>query len=99
MRSLIKRIVSGALGRPMESAVRSFDLNAADIDCFDESSDLHPNRPTRAIYVGVTGDVKVQLAGDNHPTTFVAVPVGTHPFSAVKIFDTGTSAGNVKALW
>jgi hypothetical protein len=61
---------------------------------------------TRAIYVGATGDVTVQMAGvlgatdGSNPTLFAAVPAGTTlNIACTFVMSTGTSSTNVVALW
>jgi len=54
---------------------------------------------TRAIYVGVTGDVKLLLKGDTANTTLKNVAVGYHPLRVAKIFATGTTANSIVALY
>lgn len=52
---------------------------------------------TRALYVGVSGDVKVDLAG-GATLTFKAAPVGMLPIQAVRVYSTGTTATDIVAL-
>ena len=54
---------------------------------------------TRAIYVGVAGDVKVNLYGSGTGIVFKAVPVGILPIRATLVASTGTTATNIVALW
>ena len=50
-------------------------------------------------YVGTGGDVKITTAaGDD--VTFVGLPTGSFvPVQTIKIFNTGTTASNIIALW
>lgn len=52
----------------------------------------------RALYVGVSGDVKV-TTWDGSTLTFKAAPVGILPVQAKVVFSTGTAATNILALW
>ena len=54
--------------------------------------------PARALYVGVSGDVRVRTTGNDN-LTFKNVPVGFFPVSVEKVFDTGTDAEEIIALW
>jgi len=55
---------------------------------------------TRAIYVGVAGDITMQLQGDSAAVLFKAVPVGTVlPVRATLVKATGTAAGNLLGLY
>ena len=57
------------------------------------------NAVTRALYVGAPGDVKVTMYGGDE-VTFVGVSGGTIlPIRVKKVFDTGTSASSMIALW
>lgn len=57
-------------------------------------------RPTRAIYVGVTGDLSVMGAEDGAAVVFAAVPAGSlMPLRVVKVLSTGTTAGGIVALF
>ena len=61
-------------------------------------SDSTTLTPTRALYVGGTGDVAVVMA-DGVTLTFTAVPAGILPVQVVKVLATGTTATNIVALW
>ena len=50
------------------------------------------------LYVGVSGNLKVQTAGGDI-ITFANLPVGFVPVQVVKVFSTGTTATNIIALW
>lgn len=62
----------------------------------DDDNDL--DTPTRAIYIGTSGDVKVDLV-DSGTVTFANVPIGILPVQAKRVYDTGTGASNLVALW
>lgn len=54
--------------------------------------------PTRGIYVGVSGDVKVTML-DGTAVTFVGLAAGViHPICCVQVFSTGTTATDIVAL-
>lgn len=56
--------------------------------------------PTRGIWVGGTGAVKVNLVDTGTNITFSAVPAGTLlPVRAKRVLATGTTATNLVALW
>lgn len=56
--------------------------------------------PTAAlgIYVGVAGDVKVDMVNGNEGIVFKAAPVGILRVHAKKVYATGTTATNLVAL-
>ncbi len=54
---------------------------------------------TRAIYVGVAGDVTATLARDSASVLFKAMPVGVHPISVKLVKSTGTTATNIVGLY
>jgi hypothetical protein len=63
------------------------------------TSDTAPIDPTRALYVGGAGDVKVDMQGGG-TVTFAAVPAGSIlPIRAVRIYATGTTATTIIALY
>lgn len=51
-----------------------------------------------ALYIGVTGDVKLTTWNGND-VTFKAVPVGILPVGATRVWSTGTTATNIVALY
>ncbi len=54
--------------------------------------------PTRGLYVGVSGDVKVVML-DGTTITFTNMAAGViHPLQVVRVFSTGTAATNIVAL-
>lgn len=53
----------------------------------------------RALYIGVTGDVKVNLPGQTVGVVFKAVPVGILPVQATRVYATGTTATDIVALY
>lgn len=72
----------------------------------DKSDTVPLPAPTRAIYVGATGDVTLQLAGNlgaadgSHPTLYAAVPAGTTlQVEATFVMSTGTTSANIVAQW
>ena len=54
--------------------------------------------PARALYIGVSGDVKVTMLDGSTPT-FKSVPVGKLEIQVTSVFATGTTATNIIALW
>jgi len=54
--------------------------------------------PTRALYIGTTGDVSVLMMNDE-TILFKAVAVGILPVQVTKVFATNTTATNIVALW
>ena len=61
-------------------------------------SDVTRFTPTRGIYVGVSGDVKVIML-DGTTVTFTGLAGGIiHPIQCVLIFATDTTATNIVAL-
>lgn len=76
-------------------------LGAPAVDGFSitphDSNEL--TTPTRGIYVGVTGDLKVRLFPSGTTLTFVAAPVGYHPIRADLVYSTGTTATSILGLF
>jgi len=54
---------------------------------------------TRAIYVGVTGNIAVKMAEDENTLTFANVPVGILPIQVSQVLSTGTTATTMIALY
>lgn len=53
---------------------------------------------TRALYIGVAGDVVVTMAGGATPITFKAAPVGILPIQVTKVL-AATTATDILALY
>ena len=51
--------------------------------------------PSAALYVGVSGDVKVDMADSGIGITFKALSVDWHPLAVRKIYKTGTTATDI----
>lgn len=67
----------------------------------DDNTDIafpSGTRYSRAIYVGVSGDVAVKMA-DGTTSTLKSVPVGEHRFGVTRILATGTTATDIKAFY
>ena len=53
---------------------------------------------TRALYIGVTGNLTVKMADDENTLTFSNVPVGIFPIQVIQVLSTGTTASSIIAL-
>ena len=62
----------------------------------NDSSDLSTS--ARALYIGGTGDVKVDTTGGD-TVTFKAVPIGFMPVRVSRVHATGTTATEIIAVW
>ena len=62
----------------------------------NDSADL--DRYARRLYVGGTGDVKVDML-DGSTVTFSSVPVGELNISVARVYATGTTAANIVAIY
>lgn len=78
------------------SALDSPAINAAAVTKHD-TNDL--TYASRALYIGVTGDVVVNMAGTGSAITFKAVPVGVLPIRVTRVLSTGTTATDIVSLW
>jgi len=76
-------------------SVSSFQ-NAATVTPSDSSG---LDRTTSALYIGSSGDVKVNLENSGEAVIFKAVPVGLLPLRVTKVYSTGTDASSIIALW
>lgn len=63
----------------------------------NDSNDLAV-KPARALYIGTSGNV-VLTTVDGDSVTFANVPVGILPVSCNRVQLTGTTAGNIVALY
>jgi hypothetical protein len=74
-----------------DPAQRAFVVTPADADFADSLQ-------ARALYVGVTGDVRVTTVGGDD-VTFTNVPVGFFPVSVKRVWSTGTTASGIRGVW
>lgn len=63
-------------------------------------ADTIPNQPFDALYVGVAGNIKVDMANTGLAVVFSNVPVGMFAVSCTKVYSTanGTTATNLVGL-
>lgn len=72
-------------------------IEAVAVNVAGQDQDL--GKPTRAFWVGGTGDLSVLMA-NGKVATFQSLPAGTLlPIAASKVFDTGTDATEIVALF
>jgi len=82
-------VTQGGIGEPATHAVA---VTPDDVDTLANVS--------RALYVGVTGDVTVTMYGNGNNATFVGVPAGTIlPIRVSKVLATGTDATDILNLY
>lgn len=62
----------------------------------NDSTDL--TKPS-ILYVGVGGDVTVDMSGEGTNITFTAVTAGFLPVEVTRVYSTGTTATNIVALY
>lgn len=62
----------------------------------NDSADL--TYATRALVIGTAGDLKVTTVGGD-TVTLTNVPAGVLPLRVVRVFNTGTTAADIAAIW
>ena len=62
----------------------------------NDGADL--TRYARRLYIGGTGDVKVDMI-DGSTVTFASVPAGELNISSKRVYSTGTTATNIVAIF
>jgi hypothetical protein len=74
--------------RPADKAVAITPSNSTDL-----------TTPTRGIYVGVSGDLTVDLVKGGTQITFVGLAAGIiHPIAAKRVYATGTDATDILGI-
>jgi len=53
---------------------------------------------SRALYVGVAGNVSVEMSGSGSAVV-IAMQAGLHPLAVTRINSTGTTATGIVAIW
>lgn len=79
-------------------AGRSTDIAAAYGAVAVTKSDATIIPTTRSLYIGVSGDVVVTMAGGQTPITFKSAPVGILPVQVTQVLD-ATTATDILALY
>ena len=54
---------------------------------------------SRSLYIGTTGNVKVDMVGGETAVLFTAVPVGILPIRVSRVYATDTTASTIVSLW
>jgi hypothetical protein len=78
---------AGGLESPAASAFAVTPSDASDLPTL-----------TRALFVGVSGNLVVTLVSDSASVTFANLSAGWHPIRARKIHATGTTAGSILGI-
>ena len=82
----------GVLDPSVQAAHHAEAVTKSDATTFDP--------PTRALYVGTTGDVAVRMAIGQNNVTFPAVAGSVIlPIAVDRVLDTGTTASNIVRMW
>lgn len=84
----IKR-ANGSLVGAQDPAYNAFEIEPSDTENF--------GIPTRAIYVGAPGNLKVTMVGGSL-VTFANVPAGLLPVEVSRVWETGTTASSLVGL-
>lgn len=81
------------------TANRAALVNPSDTDLIPNISNPDGINNGCALYIGTPGNVRVKTAGGDI-LTFVGVYSGQFfPVNVIQVFDTGTTAGEIIALW
>jgi hypothetical protein len=81
------------------NASRAAVVTPSDTDLIPNIS--NPDTPNNGcvLYIGLPGDVRVQTAGGDN-IIFVGCYAGQFfPVNVIQVYDTGTTAGEIRALW
>lgn len=58
--------------------------------------------PTRGLFIGSTGNIRVEMAGSGGgggTVTFSNIPVGLYPLAVKQVYSTGTTASDIVGVW
>jgi hypothetical protein len=78
------------VSRETSSASGSVSVTKSDTTVYDP--------PSRGVYVGTAGDLKVRMAGDRSEPTYTNLPIGFHPLCVDMVYSTGTAADGIILL-
>lgn len=78
---------------------RSLTSPAEDASAIIPSDGTGLPQPTRALYVGGTGDARVRMLG-GQVVSFASLPAGSLlPVRVVQVYASGTTASSLVGLW
>lgn len=89
----------GTAADAVNSAVEGANAPARHAAAITPSNSVDLPSPTRGIWVGVGGSVKVDTAGGDTVTFAGAAAGGVIPVRATRVYATGTTATNLVALY
>lgn len=74
-------------------------IPAEEFDAITPHDSNELSKPSRGIYVGVSGDVKV-ISLDGNDVTFVNLVAGMiHPIRCTRVYSTGTTATDIVGIY
>ena len=76
-------------------SISTSDRNA---EVIVKSDTVNFAEPSRALYIGTSGDISVEMAGVGSAIIFKTVPVGVLHIEVTRVNSTNTSASNMVAL-
>lgn len=84
---------------PQPNYSKWIDSPAENAETVTPSNSVDITYVSRALYIGSTGDVKVDMKG-GQTVTLVAVPAGAIlPIRVTRVYATGTTASSIIALY
>jgi len=64
----------------------------------DDGADL-PGGPCKGLYIGVAGNITVDMGSGSQTVLFTAVPIGVFPIVVQRVNASGTAASGIVALY
>lgn len=61
--------------------------------------DVYLPATSRALYIGVSGNLSVKMSGDGSDVIFPNVPVGILPVEVTRVNSAGTTASGIVSMW
>lgn len=86
--------MSAKLGQWTAPADEAFAVTPSDSTIIPTAAGFVP----RGLYVGVAGDLTVDMQTTGVGILFKAVPVGVFPWAVKRVWSTGTTATNIVAI-
>lgn len=73
------------------------DFPATGVEAVTPSNSVNLSKTSRALYVGVSGDIAVVMR-DGTTATLLSAAIGYHPLRVTRVNATGTTATNIVSL-